>query len=325
MDRRVRCMNDVRKVVSMTQVRTGTSCEESFVEYARLAILDSSRSNLRLCARMPGFVFALGLVAFHTPELLGADLKPRTLEAFTRYVQLTEARVLAEPAPPNAFLYTEGLAEPGRSEILASLRNGEVYMVRLKTRDAAGHVVEAPDAIIHHWLGAVFIPGVTLKQTLDLVEDYNQHQNIYKPEVVRSRLISRNGNDFTIHYRLRKKKIITVTLNTEHDVRYFLIDSTHCRSRSYSTRIAEVADADTPQEHEKPVGHDGGFLWRLYSYWRFEEKDGGVYAECESISLTRDVPTFLKPLINPFITGIPKESLQMIMGSTRSALLSRSR
>ncbi len=271
--------------------------------------------------RMLGFILAL--LALQTTEARSADLKPQTLEAFAKYVEFTEARIQKELASPHSFLYVDGLPEPQRSQALASLRRGDVYMERLKMRDASGHVLEAPDGIIHHWMGAVFIPCVTLQQTLELVEDYDHHQDIYKPEVVRSRLVSHDGNDFKIYYRLRKKKIITVTLNTDHDVRYFPVDATHCWSRSYSTRIAEVADADSPREGEKPIGHDGGFLWRLYSYWRFEEKDSGVYVECESISLTRDVPALLKPLINPFITGIPKESLQMTMGSTRSALLGR--
>ena len=196
-------------------------------------------------------------------------------------------------------------------------------MERLKTRDSSGRVMEAPDGLIHHWMGAVFIPCVTLRQTLDLVQDYDHHQEIYLPEVVRSKLVSRNGNDFKIFYRLRKKKVITVTLDTDHDVHYFPVDATHAYSRSYTTRIQEVANADKPDEFEKPVGKDSGFLWRLYSYWRFEEKDGGVYVECESVSLTRDIPWIVSPLVKPFVTDIPKESLQMTMGSTRRALPTR--
>jgi len=171
----------------------------------------------------------------------------------------------------------------------------------------------------------VFIPKATLRQTLDFVQDYDRHQDSYKPEVLRSRLVSRQGTDFKIYYRLRKHKVITVTLNTDHDVHYFPVDAAHCYSRSYSTRIAEVADADTPQEREKPVGHDGGFLWRMNSYWRFEEKDGGVFVECESVSLTRDIPTGLGWMIRPFITGVPKESLQMTLGSTRTGVDARVR
>jgi len=273
--------------------------------------------------RTLGFLLSLELLAPQGPEVMSADLKPQTLEAFARYVQATESRIQQELARPGAFLYLEGLPEPRHSQALAAVKRGEIYMERLQALDASGREIKAPDGIIHHWMGAAFIPGANLRATLELVKDYNHHQDIYKPEVVRSRLVSRAGNDFKIYYRLRKKKVITVTLNTDHDVHYFPVDATHCYSQSVATRIAEVADADQPSEHEKPIGHDSGFLWRMNSYWRFEEKDGGVYVECESVSLTRDIPTGLGWLIRPFITGIPKESLLMTMGSTRSALEAR--
>jgi hypothetical protein len=253
---------------------------------------------------------------------MSADLEPETLEAFNRYVQATESRIDKEVTRPGAFLYVEGLPEPKRSQALASARS-DIYMDRLQTHDASGSTIEAPDGLIHHWIGAVFIPGATLRQVLDLVQDYDHHQDVYKPEVVRSRLIHHEGNGYQLFYRLRKKKVITVTLNTNHDVQYFPIDATHCRSRSVATRIAEVADADQPGEHEKPIGHDGGFLWRMNSYWRFEEEDRGVYVEVESISLTRNIPTGLGWMIRPFVTSIPRESLLMTLGSTRSAVDAR--
>jgi hypothetical protein len=265
-------------------------------------------------------LLAIQILGVETPEVMSAELRPKTVEAFDRYVQLTEARINREVSQAEKFLYLNELPTPSRSEALAALKRGEIFMERLQTLDASGHKMEAPEAIMHHWLGAVFVPGANLPQTLALVQDYNHHQDIYKPEVVGSRLIGHTGNDFQIYYRLRKKKVITVTLNTYHDVHYFPVDSTRWYSRSYSTRIAEVANADTPNEREKPVGHDGGFLWRINSYWKFEEKDGGVYVECESISLTRDIPTGLGWLIKPFVTSIPKESLEMTMGSTRAAL-----
>ncbi len=264
---------------------------------------------------------AFGTLADQEPQVISAELKPATKEAFERYARATEARIDRETSSQDAFLYTEGLPGVRRDAAGAMLQHGEVYMERLETRDAAGKEMKAPDALIHHWLGAVFVPCVTLQQTLELVQDYNRHQDIYRPEVVRSKLISRHGNDFKIFYRLRKKKVITVTLNTDHDVHYELLSPQRATSRSYTTRIQEVIDADSEQEREKPVGEDGGFLWRLYSYWRFEEKDGGVYIECESISLTRDIPFVVSWIVKPFVTEIPKESLQMTMGSTRRALL----
>jgi len=267
------------------------------------------------------FLVGLGWLVPQEPAVLSAELKPATIEAFERYARATEARIDKEVNTPASFLYIDRLLGSRRDQARATLRSGGVYMERLETRDAAEREIQAPDALIHHWMGAVFVPCATLKQTLDLVQDYDRHQDIYKPEVLRSKLVSRNGSDFKIFYRLRKKKILTVTLNSDHDVHYYLLSAQRCYSRSYSTRIQEVADAGTPQEREKPVGRDGGFLWRLYSYWRFEEKDGGVYVECESISLTRDIPLVVSWLVKPFVTDIPKESLQMTMGSTRRALL----
>jgi hypothetical protein len=265
----------------------------------------------------------LCFLAAHPPSASGVELRPETVTAFGRYVQLTEARFNGEVAQSDKFLFWDGLPRERHDQVLATLERGEVFMERLQTLDPSGRPIEVPAAIIHHWLGAVFVSGATLHQTLAIMQDYDRHQDVYKPEVVRSRLLSRDGNDFSIYYRLRKKNVITITLNTYHDVHYVQVDSARWYSRSFSTRIAEVENADTPQEREMPAGDDNGFLWRINSYWKFEEKDGGVYIECESISLTRDIPIGLNWLIKPFVTSIPKESLEMTMGSTRSALRPR--
>jgi hypothetical protein len=267
----------------------------------------------------------LGGVAALAPQLMCADLQPAAIAAFDQYVRATEDRIDRELKRPGQFLYVEGLADPERKQVLAMLKSGGIFMAKLTTHDPHGPELDVPDAMIHHWLGAVFIPGATLPQTLAAVQDYNHHQDFYKPDVLQSKLLSHEGNDFKVYYRLQKKKIITVILNTDHDVHYFPVDDTHCYSRSYSTRIAEVENAGTPKEHEKPIGHDGGFLWRLDSYWRFEQKDGGVYVECESVSLTRDIPEGLGWLIRPFVTSVPKESLQSTLNSTRLAVQARMR
>ena len=151
------------------------------------------------------FLLLVGALLLQIPDVMCADLEPRTLDAFNRYIQATEARIDKEVTRPGAFLYIEGLPEPQRSKALASARS-EIYIDRLETRDASGSTITAPDALIHHWIGAVFIPGAALRQVLDLVQDYDHHQDIYKPEVVRSRLIHHEGNDYQIFYRLREKK-----------------------------------------------------------------------------------------------------------------------
>lgn len=262
-------------------------------------------------------------VALQAPNVASVELKPETTAAFDRYVKATQTRIDRELARSGAFLYIEGQPAAKRDTALQNLRQGGIYIEQLETHDANGHEIEIPDGLAHHWIGAVFVPGATVGQAIALAEDYNHHQDIYKPEVVRSRLESRSGDDFKIYYRLRKHKVITVTLNTLHEVEYFRVDDRHWHSRSVSTRIAEVADAGKPGEHELPVGNDGGFLWRVNSWWRYEQVEGGVIIESESVSLTRDIPTGLGWLVGPFVTSIPKESLRMMLENTRSALGAR--
>ena len=134
-------------------------------------------------------------------------------------------------------------------------------------------------------------------------------------------MIERANNDFKVYLRLLKKKIVTVVLDTDYSVHYQQLDATRAFSDSYSTRIAEVEHPGEANEQRMPLGKDHGFLWRLNSYWRFSEANGGVYIQCEAISLTRDIPTGLNWLIVPFIESIPKESLEFTLRSTRTAVL----
>jgi len=120
-----------------------------------------------------------------------------------------------------------------------------------------------------------------------------------------------------------KKKIITVVLDTDHDVHYFHVgdaDGARWGCRSYTTRTAEVDDAGKPNEKVEPPDTGYGFLWRIYSYWRFEERDGGAYAECRAISLTRDIPTIFKWIIEPMVRSLPKDTLIQTLKSTRDAV-----
>src|SRR5437667_920 len=120
--------------------------------------------------------------------------------------------------------------------------------------------------------------------------------------------------------RLRKHNVVTVLLNTEYDVKYAKLDAARSTSRALSTRIAEVDDPDKPDGAEKPVGNDSGYLWKLYSYWHFYQRDGGVYMQLEAVSLTRGIPPGFGWLIRPFITSIPQESLAFTLTHTRDAL-----
>jgi len=257
------------------------------------------------------------------PETAGAtQLKTETLDAFDRYVHLSENAISTSDAGGAPFLWIDRLPEDRRAAALGQLRRGEVVIEPLETL-SDGKAISVPGGMIHDWIGTVFIPSVTLGQTLAFEENYDQHQAIFQPDVMRSKILSRNGDDFVIYYRLRKQKVITSILDTDHAVHYQSLDATRAASQSRATRIQEVQNAGTANEKLRPAGDDDGFLWRMQTYWRFQEKDGGTYVECRSISLTRDIPEGLGWLIGPFVKSIPHESLTFTLGRTRSALLQR--
>lgn len=236
-----------------------------------------------------------------------AELKPQTVEAFDRYIRQTEQRL----ADGKVFLWADQSADRARR-----VKAGEVLVEPFLRKP----VTPVPSGLVHDWVGSVFIPGATLERTLAMVRDYDRHKDVYKPEVIDSRVLSHTGNDFHIYLRLLKKKVITVVLASEHDVKYTPLDKNRWSSVSRTTRIAEVDNPGKPDEREKPPGTGEGFLWRLNSYWRFEERDGGTWLECEAISLTRDVPTGLGWVVEPIIRDLPKDSLANTLRSTRAAL-----
>ena len=255
---------------------------------------------MKLCALAVLFLFAGVESAFP------GDLKPVTVAAFDSYIQQTEQRLNRR----TTFLWVDESPERRKR-----VRDGEVAV-----EPAAEHpITEITDGLIHDWIGTVFVPGVSLAATLEHVEDYD-HARTHHREVIDSHIISRNGNDFLVFMRLLKKKVITVVLDSEHEIHYFPLDATHCRSESKTVKIAEVDNPGKGDEREMPPGTGHGFLWKLDTFWRFQQADGGTWIECEAISLTRDIPTGLGWLIEPIIRSLPRESLENTLRETASAL-----
>jgi hypothetical protein len=240
------------------------------------------------------------------------SLKPKTLQAFDDYISAAEEAMQPSLGGHGAFLWSD----------LHSSRSKQVKQGQIAAQLWAGDwPVKVSNGLIHDWVGGVFVPGVTVEQALALVQSYDHHKNIYKPEVLESKLLTRDGNDFKIFLRLLKKKIITVVLDTDHDVHYSATDEKRWFCRSFTTRIAEVEGAGTTEEKVLEPDTGYGFLWRLHSYWKFDEKNGGVTIECRAISLTRDIPTGLGWIIEPIVRNLPQESLIHTLDATRRALV----
>ncbi len=258
-----------------------------------------------------------GMFATGTPAP-ASDLKPETAAAFDRYVRATEAR-MRDDLQNDGFLVIDRLPPSRRHKAYDRVHDGNLYIQQLHTREE-GHGIEIPGGMIHHWVAVIFVPGRTLSEAREVLQDYASNQDIYKPEVRRSQLLERNGDDFKIYLQFYQKSIVTAVFNTQIDVHYEELDSTRFQSASRSTRIAEVENVGKKNERELPVGHDRGFLWRLNSYWRVEERDGGLYLQNESIALTRRVPAIMAWIVNPLLQSIPKALLSKLLFGTRDGM-----
>src|SRR5258708_5811913 len=263
-------------------------------------------------------LFAPGLVAFGAAEPATANLKPNTVAAFNGYVRLTNTRNNDELRRETNLLWIDSLSENERAQAYSALKRGEVKMRKLETLEK-GEKIRCPGGMIHHWTGVVLIPETKLQDVLRGLQDYDDHAQYYAPDVERSKIESHDGDHFVVFLRFRRHKIITVVLNTQHEVRYFRDSETREHSRSSATRIAEVENAGKPNEREKAPGEDGGFLWRMETWWRMEERDGGVYVQSEVVSLTRDIPAGLGVVVRPVVNSIPEKTRTVSLGENRNS------
>jgi hypothetical protein len=247
-----------------------------------------------------------------------AQLKPETAAAFERYVAATEAR-MDDDVRLNQFLVVDRLPVPQRKEAYDQLQHGQLHIEELHTQEG-DHPIRIPSGMVHHWVGVIFIPNATLSETDAVLHDYDNEAIIYKPEIRRAKLIERHGNVSKIYLQFYSKSLITVVLNAYFDVTETQLGSARIQSASHSTRIAEVVNPGDTDEHERTDGNNHGYMWRLCSYWRLEEKDGGVYVENESITLTRTVPVMLAWLVNPLTKSIPRDVLMHTLTDTQKAV-----
>jgi hypothetical protein len=274
----------------------------------------------------PGLMLATHLVSAAVmataagAPAVGAELQQKTVDAFDKYVRLTEARMDAEERGESGFLYIDRLGPAQKDAAVRQARGAAPFIARLETRDGTKDI-DLPDGLVHHWVGVIFMPGVTVGDAVALMQAYDKHAEVFAPAIVRSKLLARDGDRFRFYLRFYLKKVIGVTTDTEHEGVFGRAAPDRVYSRLHSTRVAEVDNAGTPSERQKPPGTGHGFLWRLNTYWRFAQDAGGTWVQCESVTLTRDIPFIFSWMIRPFVTEIPKESLTFTLVSLRKALV----
>jgi hypothetical protein len=252
---------------------------------------------------LPGLAALCGLLVLMAAQgLLAAEPAPVAVSAFDSYIRTVEARLARQHGSPTGFLTV--LDAPPDNE--SRLRQGELMVEKLAP--SAG--LDLPGAMLHHWRGAAFVPEATAADFERLMKDFSAYPQHFSPQVQQATVLMQQGDHFEASMRVRQRHILTVVMDTTCDITFSKLDARHGYSISRSTRVDEIGAAG--QEH--------GFLWRLNTYWSYEERDGGLYVEIESVSLTRSIPRGLSWLVGPFVESVPRESLQFTLRSVLNAL-----
>jgi hypothetical protein len=251
-------------------------------------------------------------IALATP-LPEARLPPATLGGWTAYVDAVEHRRAAEAAQGDRFLALDFL--PGRTEAMADVLAGRIITAPAGAAASGGGSISVPGAMVHHWRGAIFIPGVTVARVITSLQQGPPAQE----DVLRSRVLRRGPGWMQVYLRLRRSKIVTVVYDTEHLVRFEADSAARAASTTMLTGVAEVEAPGTPVERLVAAGEDRGFLWRLNAYWRYLAVPGGVIAECESITLSRDIPFGLRTIARPLIDSTARDAMTRALRAVRDA------
>ncbi|MDR3735234.1 MAG: hypothetical protein P4L10_06820 [Acidobacteriaceae bacterium] len=253
-------------------------------------------------------VMALLVVASSTAL---ADPPAAAVAAFNAYSSTVEARLAQQHRLPQAFLAP--MADAPQNAM--RLRRGELIVEQLTPANSA-----TPGSLLHHWRGTAFAPGARAEDFEKLMKDFNAYSKYFSPQVLQSKVLAQQGNHFQTTMRVRQRHVITVVMDTAYDVTFSRLDAHHGYSISRSTYVAEIDSPGVKGERVLGSSEEYGFLWRINTYWSYEERDGGLYMQIESITLTRSIPTGLSWAVRPFVESVPRESIEFTLHSTCNAL-----
>jgi hypothetical protein len=233
---------------------------------------------------------------------------------FDAYVGSLEVRLAAQHRQKDGFVVLAGSAGSS-AQTSARLRRGELVIENLTPAN-----VDLPGAMIYHWRGAAFLPGATAADFERILRDFAAYPRIYTPQVLSANVLAQNGDRYQATMRVRQKHVISVVMDTTYDIAFGRLDILRGWSISRSTHIDEINNAGTKSERVLTPADQHGFLWRLNTYWTYEEHDGGIYMQIESVSLARSIPPGLGWAIGPFVESVPRESLEFTLRATGYAL-----
>ncbi len=247
-----------------------------------------------------------------TPERALAGPPPAAVSAFNSYISALELRLARQHRSQGGVL-AAGTIDPKNDE---RLRREVLVIERLTPSTGA----EFQGAMLHHWRGTAFAPGAKAGDFERLMKDINAYPQHYSPQAIQARIVSQQGDRFQVVLRARQRHVITVVTDIAYEIGFTRLDAQHGYSLAHSTQISEIDSPGTSAERALDSDHDHGFLWRLDTYWSYEERDGGVYMQIESVQLTRSIPYGFAWMVGPFVESVPRESLEFTLRATVNAL-----
>jgi hypothetical protein len=256
-----------------------------------------------------GFLLICAPIASSATELTN-----ETLQAWQDYIRSANSGMEERLHGRLPFLWVDESADRSRR-----VRAGEVLVSPVGDNSPK----RVPKGLIHDWIGATLIPNAGLEDIFAVVHDYNRYKEFYKPLVIDSRSLGVDGPDYRFSLLMLNKSLFAKTaLASEWNDRYICVDDRRWYSTAYSTRVEEIEDYGSPGERKLPLNEGSGYIWRLYSFSRFEQRDDGVYVELEVIALSRDIPRGLRWLIDPIVRRVSRGSLFTSLTETRAAVRS---
>ncbi len=233
-----------------------------------------------------------------------ATLKPESIQAWDRY--------LAAAQKNATFLWLDE-----SSQRRQKVKDGQTIVAETYS----GGNKKAPNALIHDWTGASFLPGAKIDDVISVLRNYGHYKEYYSPTVIRSKTMEQSAlTDRFLVVMMNQSLIVKTAIESNCQASYHQVTEKQWYALSNATRIQEIDDFGRAGERRLPVGEGGGYIWRLATVTRLEERDGGVYLEVEALALSRDVPISLRFVVDPIIRRVSRNSLIESLNQTSRAV-----
>ena len=238
-----------------------------------------------------------------------AQPKQDALQAWDNYIGSVNTSVAERNAGRRPFLSVDE-----SSEMLRRVQNGELVITKHDPR-------KVPQGLIHHWIGVMFVPNVSLDQVMQVLNSYDRYSDIYKPLIRKTSVVEHDGDTLKLNVvAVQKAFSVTAAVETDVDIQIARPASDRVCITANAVRIQEIADYGQPSEHAFPEARRPGYVWRALIVDRLEQRNGGVYVELETISLSRGIPVEVRWLIKPLTENLPRKMVTDMLDDMRSAV-----